>query len=370
MIKSRVSLKDIAQRVGVSMVTVSAALNGNGRVGSDLARKIREIAREMGYRPNAAAQILKSSPKDLGLLILEKTELIRSNASIQDAMIQFMRISQERFRRCQMEWLDSSRYPNQLPHMLTDGLVGGVICYGHAENAVADFLAKSPSIPVVRLHEPGTYCVDSDMKEGIRRTIHYLFESGHRRIGMINGKNFHVYRQAKEGFELAMKELNLKTPPPFYRENEPFGNYPTEIHDLADSVLSLGPNRPTALLIDCAPIARELLHRLQQKGVNVPDDMSIVSFSNIDWEAKSSIPAISGLEYSYYNIIASAMDLLQDLMEHREPERKKISIIPDLNIRDSIKHFTPVTKKKEISDETLQGKIRSGAPNPGTVRIR
>lgn len=72
MIKSRVSLKDIAQRVGVSMVTVSAALNGNGRVGSDLARKIREIAREMGYRPNAAAQILKSSPKDLGLLILEK----------------------------------------------------------------------------------------------------------------------------------------------------------------------------------------------------------------------------------------------------------------------------------------------------------
>lgn len=96
---------------------------------------------------------------------------------------------------------------------------------------------------------------------------------------MINGKNFHVYRQAKEGVELAMKELNPKTPPPFSLENEPFGNYPMEIHDLADSVLSLGTDRPTALLIDCAPITRTLLHRLQQKGVNGPDDMSIGSWA-------------------------------------------------------------------------------------------
>ena len=42
-----------------------------------------------------------------------------------------------------MEWFDPHRYPNELPHMLTDGLIGGVICYGHAENALADFLENS-----------------------------------------------------------------------------------------------------------------------------------------------------------------------------------------------------------------------------------
>ena len=344
MVKQRISLKDVAQRVGVSMVTVSAAVNGNGRVGRELAEKIRKVAHEMGYRPNAAAQILKNSPKDLGLLILEKTELIRSNASIQDAMIQFMKLSREKFRRCQMEWFDSHKYPDELPHMLTDGLIGGVICYGHAENALADFLETSSTIPIVRLDEPGAYTINSDMMEGVRRTVHYLAESGHRRIGMINGKHFHVFQQAKAGFETALKERNLDLSNICYRENQPFDNYPGEIYELADYVLSFGEKRPTALLIDCAPITKALIYVFQEKGIKVPEDLSIVCFGNIDWEAKNFIPPISGLEYSYYKIISAAMDMLLDLMNHNEPPMKKISIVPELTIRNSVKKLKYTTE--------------------------
>lgn len=345
--KQRISLKDVAQRVGVSMVTVSAAVNGNGRVGQELAEKIRQVAHEMGYRPNVAAQILKNSPKDLGLLILEKTELVRSNASIQDAIIQFMRLSREKFRRCQMEWFDPHRYPNELPHMLTDGLIGGVICYGHAENALADFLENSITIPLVRLDEPGTYTIDSDMMEGIRQTVHRLAEFGHRRIGMINGKSFHVFQQAKAGFETALKELNFDITSLCYRENQPFDNYPEEIYKLADYVLSFGDKRPTALLIDSAPIAKAIIHVFQQKGINIPDDLSIVSFSNIDWEAENFVPQISGLEYSYSTIISTAIDMLLELMDHQVPPVKKISIIPELTIRDSVKKLKHITNNKE-----------------------
>ena len=345
MVKKRISLTDVAKRVGVSMVTVSAAVNGNGRVGRELAERIRKVAHEMGYRPNAAAQILKNSPKDLGLLILEKTELIRSNASIQDAIIQFMKLSREKFRRCQMEWFDPYRYPDELPHMLTDGLIGGVICYGHAENALADFLETSSTIPIVRLDEPGTYTVHSDLMEGIRRSVHRLAEFGHRRVGMINGKSFHVFQQAKAGFETALKELNFDMTALCYRENQPFDNYPEEIYELVDYVLSFGEKRPTALLIDCAPITKAFIHVFLQKGIKVPEDISIVCFGNIDWEAKNFIPQISGLEYSYDKIISAAMDMLLDLMNHKEPPVKKISIVPELTLRESVKKLEHTIKK-------------------------
>ena len=229
--------------------------------------------------------------------------------------------------------------------MLTDGLIGGVICYGHAENALADFLETSSTIPIVRLDEPGAYTIDSDLMEGIRRSVHRLAEFGHRRIGMINGKSFHVFQQAKAGFETALKELNFDMTDLCYRENQPFDNYPEEIYELVDYVLSFGKKRPTALLIDCAPIARAFIHVFQQKGIKVPEDLSIVCFSNIDWEAENFIPQISGLEYSYDKIISAAMDMLLDLMNHKEPPVKKISIVPELTLRESVKKLEHTIKK-------------------------
>lgn len=353
MVKHRISLKDVAQKVGVSMVTVSAAVNGNGRVSRELGEKIREVAREMGYRPNAAAQILKNSPKDLGLLILEKSGMIRGNAGIQDAIVQFMKLSREKFRRCQMEWFDPDRHPDELPHMLTDGLVGGVICYGHAEKKLADYLEHSAAIPIVRLHEAGAYTVDSDMKEGIRRTVHYLAELGHKRIGMINGREFDIFQQARKGFETGMAELGQTDRKTFcYRECILYGEHSQEIRQIADYILSFGEERPTALLVHGAPIARSLISELGRRELRVPEDISMVSFIIVDWEAQNFVPSITALEYSYQKIISSALDILLDLMNHKEPPAKNISIMPELTIRESVKKIGTYHKIKGERHET------------------
>ena len=90
--KEKIGMKEIAEAAGVSVMTVSAALSGSGRVSEKRKREIVALAHRMGYRTNAAARLLKSKRvDDLGLLIFEKEELIREHAGFMDMTVQFMK---------------------------------------------------------------------------------------------------------------------------------------------------------------------------------------------------------------------------------------------------------------------------------------
>ncbi|HCH85613.1 MAG TPA: hypothetical protein DFL85_08875, partial [Lentisphaeria bacterium] len=90
--------------------------------------EIRRIAAELGYRASAAARILKCKElNDIGLLFFENAQNIREHVGFTDLNIQFTRTCRELGIRCQVDWFDSLHHPDELPGLLTDGLVGGLL---------------------------------------------------------------------------------------------------------------------------------------------------------------------------------------------------------------------------------------------------
>ena len=94
--KKSVKLKDIAIQAEVSVATVSAALNGTGRIGDELRSRIMEVARQMNYEPNLAARLLKQKHcNDIGLVISDPPRRIAGSGFFQPMIYHFIQLCDE-----------------------------------------------------------------------------------------------------------------------------------------------------------------------------------------------------------------------------------------------------------------------------------
>ena len=122
-----VKLKDIADRAGVSVAAVSAALNGTGTVSAAMRERVRKVAQEMNYEPNFAAKLLKQKQNnDLGLIVSDIPERIFGSGYFMPMISCFIRQCEELGLRCQIEYYDLTK-AEKLPALLTNGLAGGVL---------------------------------------------------------------------------------------------------------------------------------------------------------------------------------------------------------------------------------------------------
>ncbi len=330
------SQKDIAEELGISQMTVSLALSGKNanRITPELVERVRSTARRMGYHHSVSAQNLRSAPTALGLLILLNYEEFRPNMECHDAISNFIRQCRRCSRTFQVEWFDQERNPNDLPRMLTDGLVGGIVCFGHANERIEPLLSGGP-LPVVKINEPGRYNVSFDMCGDVRRAVRALHNLGHTRIGMFNCSFYQVFAHAKAGFVEGMRELNLD--PACLNETRPDGVFARDILFFADQMAALPPEkRPTVLMVDTALTAKSLVSALQARGIRIPADLGIFTFCSVDWENDYFIPALSGLEYTFDELIESAVGLLIRLMSPERLPDQHILISQKITFRDSV----------------------------------
>ncbi len=332
----KASQKDIAEELGVSQMTVSLALSGRhgSRIKPELAERIRSTAKRMGYHPSVSAQNLRTAPTALGLLILQDYEEFRPTMECHDAISNFIRQCRRCLRTFQVEWFDQERHPNELPRLLTDGLVGGVVCFGHADGRIESHLADG-MMPVVKINEPGRYTVSFDMENDIRRSVRALHGLGHDRIGIFNCSVYQVFTRAKAGFDAEMKELGL-TPACVY-ETRPDGVFARDIRFFADQMAQTPPERrPTVLLADTALTAKALVSALLERGIRIPADLGIFTFCSVDWENDYFVPSLSGLEYTFDELIESSVGLLMRLMDGGQMPDQNILISQKITFRESV----------------------------------
>ena len=127
----RVRLKDIAEKTNMSIYTVSSALSGRGQISQSKREEVRRVAAEMGYQPNIAGRLLHvRENRDMGLLLLGSSDELRRNVGFADFNLRFMQLCKEAGIRHRTEWFSPQEHPKDLPGLLTEGLVGGVIIAG------------------------------------------------------------------------------------------------------------------------------------------------------------------------------------------------------------------------------------------------
>ncbi len=277
-----VSLKDIARKCGVSVATVSKALNGQPDVGEDTRTRICAAAEELGYMTNAVARALKTNRTyNLGVLFVDER---RSGLGHEyfSTMLESFKVEAEAhgYDITFITHNVGGRPTTFLQHCLQRGVDGVVIaCVDFNDPQVRELVdSKIPLITVDRVFD-NRLAVLSDNVDGVETLVNYVYSKGHRRIAFLHGERTTVTEKRLTGFYRACEALGIEVPEEYVREC--VYHDPDRCAEVTRQILEL-PERPTCILFpdDYSYIGG--MNALREAGLRVPEDISAVGYDGIN----------------------------------------------------------------------------------------
>ena len=306
--KERVDIRTVAARAGVSIATVSRTINGNDKVDAEIAKRVRQAAKDLGYQPNTQARSLVSGRSHmLGVMISDITnpffpELIQSFEEIAVANGYEILIGSTSH--------DPKLVERVIDRMLQRNVDGVAIMTFGVEESVLDRLG-SRNVPLVFIdvapNAPGMATLSVDYQLGIGQAIQHLALLGHRRIAFISGpQGLHSATLRENAFRKAAKQIGVRVP----REYVVRGNHTLEGGTKAMVGLLGLAKVPTAVMCSNDVTAIGVLHATADAGLRVPDDISVIGFDDVHI-ARYTIPPLSTVQMSCKTIAESAFLALQ-----------------------------------------------------------
>lgn len=276
-----VSMKDIARRCGVSVATVSKALNGQPDIGQETRERICAVADEMGYLTNATARALKTNRTyNLGVLFVDGR---RSGLGHEyfSSMLESFKVTAEA-HGYDITFINDTvagkrgSYVQHCQYRSLDGVV--IACVDFADSRVLELIDSG--IPLVTVDHifNDRLAVMSDNVNGLETLVHYAYRMGHRRIAFLHGEDTSVTRGRLTGFHRACEALGLEIPqeyiiPCVYHD-------PDRCAEATRKLLAL-PNPPTCIIFpdDFSYIGGR--NAIAEAGLSVPEDISVVGYDGI-----------------------------------------------------------------------------------------
>ncbi len=334
-----VTLRDIAEKLGLSITTVSRALGGYDDVAEETRRLIVRTAEEMGYRPNVMARRLQKQRTDtLGFVVPTSgprfsdpffSELLAGIGN-EAASHDFDLLVSTRPPDTPEE---AQAYERLILERRVDGLV---LTRTRVNDARIAYLLDQgfPFAAFGRTQVEGTYAwVDEDGELGVFNATRYLVELGHRAIAIIlppANLMFTVHRRA--GFYRAMEAHGLAVEPAW----EESGDLTERGGYAAASRLLAGPRRPTAIVAGNDLMAIGAMRAAREHGLNVGQDVSLVGFDDITL-AEHAHPPLTTIRQPIYEIGRRVCRMLIEILSGVPLEQAGCQVLfePELVIRDS-----------------------------------
>ena len=276
-----VSMKDIARACGVSVATVSKALNGQPDIGEETRARVSQMAQKMGYMTNSAARALKTNRTyHIGVLFVDER---RSGLGHEyfATMLESFKVEAES-HGYDITFINHNvggKPTSYLLHCRYRGVDGVVIaCVDFSDPRVRE-LAES-DLPLVTVDHMfnNRLAVVSDNVQGVEALVRYAYEQGHRKIAFLHGEKTSVTQNRLVGFYRACEELGLVIPEEYVRESA-FHNPDRCAQDTLD-LMNL-PERPTCILFPDDYSYVGGMNALRQMGIRVPEDVSVMGYDGI-----------------------------------------------------------------------------------------
>lgn len=334
----RVTLRDVAARAGVSMMTVSNVVNGNSaRVSAATARRVREVAAELGYVPSASARSLAArSSRIIGLLIpatgTDSLTISPHNTAI------LGQIERELRKHDYHLLLRGIADPEEVTIALKSWNLDGAILLGFHEAELARI--SGPAVDAARvlcidgyIEGPLTFGVRSDDFTGARLAAAHLLELGHREIVFAGPPPAPsgVVHHRLDGFRRAFSEAGARWDE---RLTEPV---PATTHEHGRALgRRLRRDHPevTAVFATADILAIGVMAGLAEAGLSVPGDVSVVGFDDLDL-CRLVTPNLTTVAQDIAAKAATAVDLLLgSIADDRHPP-EPVTLDVHLVIRDS-----------------------------------
>ncbi len=273
--------KDIAERLGVSMTTVSRALNGSGRVKKETCQRVMQLAQESHYMVNSLARSLRlSDTRTIGIVVPDI-----SNSFFANIIKGAQGICHDRgymLMVCNSD--ENPLYEEGALMALLEKQASGVIVasVGGSRETVNGY--RRANIPVVYIDNVPSDAADYDLVSIDNYKAAYaltqiVVKRGYRKIGMITGhRKQSSARMRYEGFINALSDAEIPNNGDWIRE----GEFTLESgYAEMMSVLSL-ERRPAAMILSNNKLAYGAIRAIYERGLKIPEDVAIASFDAID----------------------------------------------------------------------------------------
>lgn len=324
------TIKNVAQDAGVSVATVSRALNRTEQVSPGVRDRVLEAVERLGYRPNAVARSLRSrSTKTLGLVI----------PSVSNPFFTLMSRAVEGVARERGYSLmlgntdeDPDKEAEYLDMLLEKQVDGIIVSPARATSLLLADMVRT-GIPVVFLdrYVRGVQApvVRADGRKAVGDLVAYLARLGHEKLAIISGPPETVTGiERTEAFLWEARELGI----PVHEECVKIGDFRRESGLRAMRELLKLDDKPTAVFAANNLMALGALQTLKRNGVRVPEDISFASFDDVSWFELVE-PPITTISQPVAELGAAAARMLPELVEGIEVE--SVVLEADLVVRKS-----------------------------------
>ncbi|WP_296631443.1 LacI family DNA-binding transcriptional regulator [Rhodoluna sp.] len=267
------TMADIAAAVGVSRQLVGLVFRGAPGVGAETEAKIRAAAKELGYRPNLAAQALRrEGSKYIGVVF--HTDHSSINELIPEVYRQASKFGFQVILSAVSEARSEVEAIEEVLGHRCDGII--LMSSGLSLSKIQKLAQEMPLVSMGRrLTKVRCGFVSSRGEAGMFEAVEYLVHLGHKSITYVDGSEMYDHEFRLEGYSAAMAKAKLKT-----HVMQISGNY-TEVGGAtaADRLLALKV-KPTAVICSNDQMAFGLVHELQKNGISVPRDISVIGYDD------------------------------------------------------------------------------------------
>lgn len=315
------TLKDVAERAGVSISTVSRVFSGTAFVEEATKAKVLEIAEEMNYYPNALGRFLKKrQTRNIGVLIPDIRNpifpvLVRAMEDMAESKGYTICLCNTDENAVREE-----RYMRMMQSVWVDGIVvaTGGLCDKWA-NIEGFFNRKVPVVSLIRQVNDRMDLIASDHRGGMCQAIDYLTGLGKKKIAICKGPDsILAYRERFEVYKTKMQSLGL------YDEKRVIEVVPyqaltgSQEEGYRKMKAYMAKDIETDAIIAANDIvAMHCMRAVTEKGLRIPEDIAIVGFDNVDISSMTT-PPLTTIGQPLYDMGRKAIELLISKIENTE----------------------------------------------------
>lgn len=306
-------IKDIARLAGVSPSTVSRVLNNSGYVSEEIRTKVQKVVNETGYRPNQIAKSLKDkSTRSIGIIIPQIAS--ETMAKLVEAAYQ---VCNRRGYRVLMEntQLDSQREIEclkSLYHQQVEGILLMSVGLSPEHKQVIDSL----NIPVIVTGQKmeGLCCYTHDNRSAAKSLVSSMIASGKKRTALLNvdiQEDDSIRVQRELGYRDALSEHNIEYDPKLVA----YGKFTIASgEEMMEKIWSSNTEKPDSVFAVTDKIAIGAMRFLKRENIDIPLKCSVAGVGN-NKLSEFVEPALTTIEYHYFELGTAATDLLIDSIE-------------------------------------------------------
>lgn len=334
MSKRHISLKDLAQELGVSISTVSRALKNHPDISPEMTKKVQALAEERNYSPNPLAMgLLRAQTKMIGVIVPDinthfYSSIISGIEKVAEEHGYFIVISSSNE--------SMAKEMEAVKNLLKSRVEGLIVCLSQETNNFTHFEKMLDNdIPLVFFdrvcEELDVPAVLANGQDATKKITKHFSENGCRRIAYISGpEHLNISQNRKIGYLRGLQESGLE----YDADLLVHCNLSIDDAKLATKKLLALKNKPDAIFGVNDTVAFAAMKEVKKQGLKIPDDISLAGFTD-EFHSTVVDPPLTSVSHPTFEMGEEAARLFFESLEKGKAVHKRVMLPIDLVVRES-----------------------------------